>query len=41
VEGMSLEFEGIGGFSGGLHFIASSGFLEKKREGWQELIAKL
>jgi hypothetical protein len=40
-EGMSLEFEGIGGFSGGLHFIASSGFLEKKREGWQELIAKL
>jgi hypothetical protein len=40
-EGMPLIFEGIEHFSGGPHFIASSNFLKKKREEWQELIARL
>jgi hypothetical protein len=40
-EGMPLTFKGIEQFSGGPHFIASSGFLKKKREEWQELIARL
>jgi len=38
---MPVVFEGIGGFSGGLHFIASSGLLRKRKEEWDELVRRL
>jgi len=38
---MRIEFEGIGNFSSALHFIASSGVLEKRKEHWEGLIKKL
>jgi len=38
---MSIEFEGIRDFSKELHFIASSGFLKKKKEDWEKLIERL
>lgn len=40
-DGMKIEFEGIGEFSRTLHFIASSGLLEKRKENWENIIRKI
>lgn len=39
--GLDIEFEGIGGFSKTLHFIASSGILKKKKHEWEAVIKKI
>jgi hypothetical protein len=38
---MRIEFEGIGDFTRTLHFIASSGVLNKSKDDWRELLRKL
>lgn len=38
---IDIEFEGIGSFTKGLHFIASSGVLKRRENEWRALLKKL
>lgn len=40
-QGARVEFEGIGGFSKALHFVVSSGLLERAEEKWRSLLSEL
>ena len=40
-DNVKIEFEGIGDFSRTLHFIVSSGALNRKREEWENLISQI
>ncbi len=35
------EFESIGSFSGGSHFISSAGYLKYKQDDWEKMIISL
>ncbi|MHA1632761.1 MAG: hypothetical protein ACTSXC_08165 [Candidatus Freyarchaeota archaeon] len=41
IRGLDVEFEGIGGFSKTLHFIASSGVLKRKKHEWEKIAGEL